>query len=61
MDHSLRGYLERRNNRELLGILRELRKNGAEHWDAEVVLMIMEILKKRMAEGEDLRDYSNGV
>lgn len=54
MDHSLRGYLERRSNQELIEILRELRENGAEHWDTEAVLIIIEILKKRTAEGENL-------
>ena len=52
MDHSLRGYLERRSNQELVEILRELRENGAEHWDTEVMLILIEILKKRTAEGK---------
>ena len=54
LDHSLRGYLERRNNQELFGILREMSENEDEHWDSEIVLIIIEVLKKRMAEGNPL-------
>lgn len=47
MDHSVCGYLQRRTTEELVNILNDYLEAPLTDYEAEIVGMILEILKKR--------------